>query len=275
MSDFWRKLESKIAQTSCPLVVGFDPVVEKMPEKFRGKDPAEGVPEYYSELFGVLRRYVCAVKPNVAFFLALGDDGIKILRNLVARIKESDPEMPIILDGKFNDIGHTAERYAEFSRFLGVDAVILNPYLGSDTLAPFVERELGIIVLGATSNPSYEEIEGLSVGGRPLYVVVAERVSEWSRRFGEKLGLVVGATHPAAIEQIRSAAPDIPFLMPGIGAQGGDLESAIKFGTTRDGFPPLIVSARYLTLNLGENYLSESESRAKQLCESIRKFLKG
>ena len=275
MSDFWRKLESRIARTSCPLVVGFDPVVEKMPERFRGEDPAEGVPEYYSELFGVLRRYVCAVKPNVAFFLALGDDGIKILRNLVARIKESDPEMPIILDGKFNDIGHTAERYAEFSRFLGVDAVILNPYLGSDTLAPFVERELGIIVLGATSNPSYEEIEGLLVGGRPLYVVVAERVSEWSRRFGEKLGLVVGATHPAAIEQIRSAAPDIPFLMPGIGAQGGDLESAIKFGTTRDGFPPLIVSARYLTLNLGEDYLAESESRAKKLCENIRKFLKG
>jgi len=254
--------------------VGFDPVVEKMPEKFRGKDPTKGVPEYYSELFGALRRYVCAVKPNVAFFLALGDDGIKILRNLVARIKESDPEMPIILDGKFNDIGHTAERYAKFCVFVGADAVILNPYLGSDTLKPFVESELGIIVLGATSNPSYEEIEGLSVGGRPLYVVVAERVSEWSRRFGERLGLVVGATHPAAIEQIRSAAPDIPFLMPGIGAQDGDLRSAVKFGTTQDGFPPLIVSARYLTLNLGENYLSESEGRAKELCESIRQFLK-
>ncbi|HDG68267.1 MAG TPA: hypothetical protein ENG11_03875, partial [candidate division Zixibacteria bacterium] len=96
MSEFWRKLEGKIAQTSCPLVVGFDPVVEEMPEKFRGKDPAEGVPEYYSELFGVLLRYVCAVKPNVAFYLALGDDGIKILQNLVARIKESDPEVQII-----------------------------------------------------------------------------------------------------------------------------------------------------------------------------------
>lgn len=188
--------------------------------------------------------FAAAFKPNAAFFEALGPQGWAALREVIARVP---PGIPVILDAKRGDIADTAEAYAR-SAFdeLGAQAITASPYLGGESLTPFLNRpECGVFVLCKTSNPGADELQSLAVGATPsqsLYEYVAQRAQTWSRH--DNVGLVVGATDPAALERVRAMAPGLWFLVPGMGAQGGDLAAALRAGLRADGLGMLINVSR-------------------------------
>ncbi len=173
---------------------------------------------------------VCAYKINSAFFEQDGATGLESLKKIISHIHENYPELPVILDCKRGDIGNTNEAYAK-SVFddLQADAVTVHPYLGKESLKPFLNRaDKGIFVLVKTSNPGSGEFQDLKIGDKPLYQVVAEHVKTWGEN--NNLGVVVGATYPAEIGEVRKIVDDMPILVPGVGAQGGDLAGIIKNG---------------------------------------------
>lgn len=192
---------------------------------------------------------VCAYKPNSAFYEAEGIEGLKSLKQTIDYIKQNHPDIAIILDAKRGDIGNTNEVYVKvIFDHLQVDAVTLNPYLGKESLAPFLERaDKGIIILVKTSNPGAGEFQDLEVvdpeqgrRGKPLYQIIAEHVKDW----GENVAIVVGATYPQELKKVREIVGDIPILIPGIGAQGGDIETTVKNGINSKGTGIIINSSR-------------------------------
>ena len=281
--DFWNKIENLHKINRSSLVIGLDPVIDKLPENIEKNNG--GILKFIEQIVNSTHDLVCAYKPNLAFFLALGDDGLKILRQSIEIVKScrghtSYGDIPVILDAKFNDVGHTAEMYSDFAYNTGADAVTINPYIGRDTIAPFIENGLGIILLCATSNPNYTDVEGIPVGtgrdGKPLYSEIARLAEEWSRYFGKRIGLVVGATHPDVFARIRKYAPNSPFLIPGIGAQGGDIADSMKSSITADSFPPLIVSARSILYAASdENFADAAREKAIELKNKINSICRG
>ncbi len=244
--EFWQQCKENFDVRKSCVVVGLDPVVDKMPGHFA--QTTDGIESFLHEIIDATFDFACCYKPNLAYFLAQGTLGIKCLENVCAHA--SHTKTPVILDAKFNDIGHTAQLYASFAKNCGADAVTLNAYIGSDCVKQFVEKKLAPIVLCITSNPSFEEIEAFG-NDIPLYLHMAQMCDRWiddiygpNSRYHEKIGLVVGATHPKFLEKTRQTAPFLPFLIPGIGAQGGDMHAAAKFGFTADGFPPLVNASR-------------------------------
>jgi orotidine-5'-phosphate decarboxylase len=212
---------------------------------------------------------VCAYKPNLAFWLAEGADGVRALRQVLEMIPD---HLPIILDAKFNDVGHTAQAYARAAfETLGVDAVTLNPYLGLDTLRPFLcVPERGAFLLARTSNPSAPQFQDLEVQGHALFVEVARRATLWQEELVGTCGLVVGATYPQELERVRELAPQLPFLIPGIGAQGGDLGTAVEHGPTADGVGPVINSSRgIIYASSGPDFGSAARGAALRLRDRI------
>ena len=184
-----------------------------------------------------------AYKPNSAFYETEGATGWEALKKTIDYIRQKDPGIPVILDAKRGDIGNTNEAYAKaIFDHLGVDAVTVHPYLGKEALEPFLQRkDKGIFVLVKTSNPGAGEFQDLQVEGRPFYQIVAEHVAkDWNTN--GNLAVVVGATYPEELKRVREIVGDMPILIPGIGAQGGDLENTIKNGlnSKREG---LIISS--------------------------------
>jgi len=212
------------------LCVGLDPVLDRLPEAVLAtEDPLLAFGRAIVEATADL---VCAYKPNLAFWLAGGSAGLRALQDLVAGIPN---HLPVILDGKFNDVGHTATAYARAAfDVLGVDAV--RPFLASE--------EHGVFLLTRTSNPSAPDLQDQLAGGHPLYQQVARLAVEWNATHPGTCGLVVGATYPEELAHLREIAPDLPFLIPGIGAQGGSLAAASAHGPTASGAGPLINSSR-------------------------------
>ncbi len=265
MENFWEKLKSAQELKKSALVVGLDPDLFRMPDGI--EKSSRGVINFLRKIIDATADFACAFKPNIAFYLALGDDGISILRKIISFIPKS---IPVILDGKFGDVGHTAQNYARFAAEIGVNAVTLNPYIGRDAINPFIDIGLGVFLLCATSNPSFYDIQDIKVNRQSLFVKIAGISQKWSQEFAAKIGLVVGATHPDTFEKIRYAAPDAPFLVPGIGAQGGELEKATKFGKTRDGIFPLIVAARAIMYaSSGEDFAHAAAENAKRIRDEI------
>ena len=232
-TTYLERLAARSAAVGSVLCLGIDP------------DPAALPPGFSPDLAGVERfarlvaesavPFAAAVKPNLAFFEAFGSDGLAALE----RLRTSLPvDLPLVLDGKRGDIGTTVARQAValFDR-LGADAVTVNPYLGGEAIAPLLSREDRFAyVLCRTSNPSARELQGLLVAPDPdrgapsetLYVRVARLAATWGP--GHTVGLVVGATAPLELAEVRAAAPGLPFLVPGIGAQGGELEPVLAHG---------------------------------------------
>ncbi len=173
---------------------------------------------------------VCAYKPNSAFYEAEGIKGWESLKNTIQYIQKTAPEVPLILDAKRGDIGNTNEAYVKaIFDDLGVDAVTVSPYLGQESLQPFLQKaDKGIIVLVRTSNPGAGEFQDLIIDVKPLYQIVAEHVKNWNTN--SNLAVVVGATYPEELKKIREIVGDIPILVPGIGSQDGDLEATLKNG---------------------------------------------
>jgi len=247
----------KAQQTSRSYIcLGLDLDPKKMPQEL--SNSVRGMFEFARRIVEATADQVCAYKPNLAFYENLGPEGLSLLQLLVERIPE---RIPIILDGKRNDIGNTAAQYASalFDRYRA-DWVTINPYMGYDSMRPFLERkDRGAFVLCLTSNAGAKDFQLLNVDGRPLYQVVADRVKYWNK--DNNCGLVVGATHPEQLKEIRELAGDMPLLIPGVGAQGGSLEEAVLYGT--DDFRKVAV------VNVGRSVLyassgSDFDQRARQ-----------
>jgi len=235
---FFQSLTDSARRTNSLLCIGLDP---------RG-DSASEARDTCFRLIDATAPYAAAFKPNAAFFERLGPDGWRALKDVIAHAPDG---IPVILDAKRGDIADTAEAYAR-SAFdeLGAHAITANPYLGRDSLAPFLNRpDRGVFVLCKTSNPGADEIQSLSVETRHvaslrLFEYIAERAQTWNAEGHGNLGLVVGATDPEALARVRALAPDLWFLVPGIGAQGGDLQAALQSGLRADGLGMLINVSR-------------------------------
>ena len=189
--------------------------------------------------------FVCAYKPNSAFYEVQGEYGILQLKMTCDYLREKYKQIPIILDVKRADIGESNDRYDKFAfEYLGVDAITLHPYLGHEALEPFLKRlDKGCYILCRTSNPGAGELQDLKVDGKPLYEVVAKRVATvWDKN--QNCGLVVGATYPEELRAVRKIAPNLQLLIPGVGAQGGDLEKAVEYATNKSGDGFVISSSR-------------------------------
>jgi orotidine-5'-phosphate decarboxylase len=226
------------------LCVGLDPMMARLPEAVQSAgDPLLA---FGRAIVEATADVVSAYKPNLAFWLAEGAAGVSALQRLIAEISAMPDDLPVILDAKFNDIGHTAENYARAAfDALGADAVTLNPYLGVDALRPFLAAaEHGAFLLARTSNPSAPQLQDLRPDGEALFEHVARLAATWEEELAGTCGLVVGATYPEELGRVRAIAPRLPFLVPGIGAQGGDLAAAVEHGPTADGIGPVINSSR-------------------------------
>ncbi len=237
------KLEDAMKTSGSLLCVGLDPEFAAMPQRFQSdKDPLLSFCRFVIE---ATAESACAFKPNTAFFEAHGAHGWEQLAMLFAYLREQYPQHFTICDAKRGDIGATNKGYvrAVFDE-LGADAITLHPYLGREALAPFLEREdKASIILCRTSNPGAGELQDLSFDGKPLWQHVAERVSgDWNAR--ANCMMVVGATYPEEMRRIREIAPRMSFLVPGIGAQGGDIEASIQAGVRKDGAGLLLSSSR-------------------------------
>ena len=252
------------------LCVGLDPDPSRFPAQLRGEPDA--VFQFCSAIVDATADAVCAFKPQIAHFAALGAE--EALRRLIAHIHTMHPGVPVILDSKRGDIGSTAEHYATeaFDRY-AADAVTVNPYLGRDSAQPFLDRaDRGVIVLCRTSNPGSGEFQDALIDGRPLYQHVAERVArDWNGN-GNCL-LVVGATWPKELAEVRALVGDLPFLVPGIGAQGGNVEAVLKSGATADGDGLVISSSRaILYAGNGDDFADAARSAAITQRDEINRY---
>jgi orotidine-5'-phosphate decarboxylase len=218
---------------------------------------------------------VCAYKPNLAFYEVLGLDGWEGLRRTLAAIP---PDIPVIADAKRGDIGSTSEAYARaLFEELGFDATTLTPYVGLDGLEPFLRYdERGLLILCKTSNPGSGDFQDLLVDWRgqrlPLYQVVAQKVVEWNRQGSGQCGLVVGATYPSQLREIRALAPDLPILIPGVGAQSGSLEQAVSLGTDAHGELAIVnVGRSILFASGGPDWQEAARAEAQRTVQAIRR----
>jgi len=271
---FEEKLVAAQRRNNSWLCVGLDIVASKMPLPLQKMD--EPVLLFAREIIDATKDLVCAFKPNLGFFLAEGAAGIVALERLIHCVP---PAIPVILDAKFGDIGSTAEQYARgaFEAF-HADAVTLSPYVGADAIKPFLTyADKGVFVLARTSNPGASEFQSLIVEDEslgaprsPLYEVVVRKATEWHRAGPGACGVVVGATYPQELEHIRSLAPDLPFLVPGVGAQGGDLAATVRHGPTASGLGPVVNASRSILYASGRKDFAEAaRAAAIQLRDEI------
>lgn len=252
MSDrnFRQMLEAQWAKGNF-VCVGLDSEFGKIPESARvGGNECEvhegnTIVAFNRAIVEATKDFVCAYKPNAAFYEAYGAEGIDALHRTIVDIHAIAPDVPVILDAKRADIGNTNAGYVDAAfGFLRADAITVHPYLGAEALQPFLARaDKGVIVLCRTSNPGAGEFQDLSINGEPLYRFVARRVAnEWNKN--GNCALVVGATYPDELREVRGIVGDMPILIPGIGAQGGDVEKTVTAGKDSRGWGMIINSSR-------------------------------
>lgn len=248
------------------LCVGLDPDPRLM--------PVDDVLEFNRAIIDATRDLVCCYKPNLAFFEAMGPPGLEALRRTVEHIAG---EVPVIGDAKRGDIGNTARAYASaLFDYYGFDAVTANPYMGGDTLAPFLDyADRGVFVVCRTSNPGSGDFQSLPVlraNGKhgPLYVEVAARCREWNG--AGNVGLVVGATYAEELQEVRAECPDMPILIPGVGTQGGDFRASVANGLDGRGGGILISASRQvLYASRGPDFADRARDAALDLRERINR----
>lgn len=257
------------------LCVGLDSDFEKIPEAARVGGVQETFVTFNRAIIDATKDITGSYKLNAAFYEARGDEGWKALRQTIQYIHDTTPEIPVILDAKRADIGNTNLGYVDaFFNHLNVDAITVPPYLGRDALEPFLDKkDKGIIVLCRTSNKGSAEFQDLDVGGQPLYKVVARHVvEEWNKN--GNCGLVVGATYPEEMKEIRSIAPELPFLIPGIGAQNGDLGRSVQCGRDARGKGLIINASRVIIFASPDKGFPEAaRAKAAELNREITEAL--
>jgi len=262
--NFVEKLTSATRKNKSLLCVGLDPDPGLMPEKV-------GVFEFNKAIIDATSDLVCAYKPNLAFYEALGDEGLDALKQTVKHIPA---DIPVIGDAKRGDIGNTAKAYARaiFDNF-NFDATTVNPYLGFDSIQPFIEyQDRGVFILCRTSNAGAVDFQALRLEEqgeyRSLFEIVAQKAEEWNTH--GNIGLVVGATYPEELRLIRQSHPDMLLLIPGIGAQGGDIALTVRYGVDAQGEKAIINSSRQIIYASREKDFAEAARRvASELRDQI------
>ncbi len=265
---FTDKLSDRTRAVDSMLCVGLDPDFARIPEHLKGEE--DPVWAFCRAIVDATAPFVCAFKPQIAYFAAMGAE--KTLERVIAYIHEKHPDIPVILDAKRGDIGSTARQYAKeaFVRYKA-DAVTVSPYMGYDTITPYLEyQDKGVIILCRTSNPGGADIEELVCDGEMIYERIARLASgPWSTT--RQLGLVVGAAQPAAIARVRKLAPSLPLLVPGIGAQGGDVNAAVAAGLDAAGAGMIINSSRAIIFaGKDENFAQAAADAARATRDAIR-----
>jgi orotidine-5'-phosphate decarboxylase len=257
--------------------VGLDSDYNHIPESVKSLDSVEETLFVFNRaIIDVTHDLVCAYKPNAAFYEMQGDAGLRALIRTVRYIRETYPHIPIILDAKRADIGSTNLGYVKAAfDIIGVDAITVHPYLGKEALAPFLaRREKGIIVLAKTSNPGSAEFQNLPVGEsqEPLYQVVARNVATTWNSNGN-CALVVGATYPAELKKVRTIVGDMPILIPGIGAQGGEVAATVAAGKDSRGCGMMISSSRSIIFaSQGPDFAQAARKATQRLRAEINKY---
>lgn len=270
---FAQKLAGAVKQNNSLLCVGLDPDMEKLPEHI--KHAPQAFFTFNKAIVDATADLVCTFKPNSAFYEALGANGIEQLKETCDYIRARYPHIPILLDYKRGDIGHTNSYYTQFAfDYLQVDAVTISPYLGKTANQEFLDRkDKGIAVLCRTSNPGAGEFQDLEVEGQPLYQRVSQHVmNEWNEN--NNCLLVLGATYADELTQVRKlVGPEIIFLVPGVGAQGGDLAGFVQAGVGKDNQGLIINSSRQvLYASSGENFAEAARAEALKTRDEINKY---
>lgn len=260
--NFSKKLDAAIEKNNSLVCVGLDPDLDKLPDEFKSKE--KPLFEFNKHIINATQDLACAYKPNTAFYEALGAEGIDQLKDTCIYLQTTCPDVPIILDAKRGDIGNTNQGYIKFAfDYLGADAITLHPYMGQGSLQPFLDKtDKGCFILCHTSNEGADEFQSLKADEEEFYKIVAKAVSERWNVSGNCM-LVVGATKPEVLHEIRKVTGDkTVFLVPGIGAQGGDLEKVLKAGLNSDSKGLVINSSRAIIYsdNPRETTLSLKES---------------
>ena len=265
--NFQDKLDKIQEKNNSLVCVGLDSNIDKLSDKFKQlKYPQFEFNKWVIEQTNSL---ICAYKPNLAFYEAKGDQGMKELKMTLEYLQEKHPDIVTIADGKRADIGSSNEGYVKaIFDWLGFDGVTLQPYLGREALEPFLNRkDKGCIVLCRTSNPGSGELQDLETQGKPLWQVVAEKVSkDWDEN--NNLMLVAGATYPEELGKIREIVGEMTLLVPGVGAQGGDIEKTVKAGINSKGAGMIINSSRGIIFNKNPRLAAE------QLRDTINRYRK-
>lgn len=266
--NFMEMLRAKWAESKF-VCVGLDTDSGKLPKVLGRQSMGEAILAFNLCIIEAVKDLACAFKPNSAFYEAHGENGIRALKLTCDQIRASAPDVPIILDAKRADIGNTNGGYVRFAfDYIGADAITVHPYLGQEALQPFLDRaDKGVFVLCRTSNPGAGEFQDLQVeleaGYAPLYQAVADNVStDWNVAYN--CGVVVGATYPEELTEIRRIVGDLPILIPGIGAQGGDVEATVKAGMDSNGEGMIINSSRGIIFASSEADFAEV-ARAKTI----------
>ncbi len=261
------KYNQRVEKSNSLLCVGLDPEFEKLPQQFKDKEFPQF--EFNKWIIDQTVEFVSVFKPNIAFYEARGDQGIKELKMTMEYLQKNYADIFTICDAKRADIGNTNQGYVTaIFDWLGFDAITLQPYLGKEALKPFLERKDKVsVILCRTSNPGAGELQDLVVQtrGLPIWQIVAEKVrEEWN--YNQNCMLVVGATYPEEMKTIRSMVGDITFLVPGVGAQGGDVEATVKAGLNSEKKGMIINSSR------GIIFAENPAAEAKKLRDEINKF---
>jgi len=271
---FIEKLSAAWSANNSLLCVGLDPDIAKLPSHLQQQP--DGIFTFCKEIIDATAATACAFKPQIAYFSAIrAEDQLEAICDY---LRKNYPQIPIVMDAKRGDIGATAEQYAReaFERY-GADAVTVSPYMGFDSVAPYLEwKDRGAIVLCRTSNAGGSDLQFLNVDGVPLYQHVARLVAEKWNTNGQ-CGLVVGATFPQELAQVRSIIGDMPLLVPGVGAQGGDIQATVNAGKTANGMGMMINSSRAILYAKpdqagGEDFAQAARRVAEETRDAINRF---
>ncbi len=269
MNSFFKLISENQKTKKTFLCVGLDPNLNFLPKPLTGQP--EAVFDFLKNIIDATEEFSCCFKPQIAYFAAYGLEDT--LLKVIEYVHTKYPQTPVILDAKRNDIGTTSEMYAMevFSRYKA-DAVTVNPYMGQDSLEPFTkQKDKGVFVLCRTSNPGAGEFQSLKTNEKPLYKTVAQKVlNTWN--VNNNIGLVVGATAPEELKSLREEFPEAWFLVPGVGAQSGDMNLAIQYGKSEKG--GLIISSSRTILYAGKNsdYADKSRKTAQAMQEEMKCF---
>src|SRR3989344_641261 len=259
------KYNQRAEKINSLLCVGLDPDFEKLPARFKQMEFPQF--EFNKWIIEETREYAAAFKPNSAFYEARGDQGVRELKMTMNYLIEKHPDIFTILDAKRGDIGNTNNGYVTLTfDWLGFDAITLHPYFGSKSLKPFLDRTDKVsIILCKSSNPGSDELQDLKSDGKTIWQILAEKVTkEWNKN--NNCMLMVGATYPEEMKKVREISGDMTILVPGIGAQGGDVEAVLKNGMNSQGLGLIISSSR------GIIFADNPKEEARKLCEEIRKY---
>lgn len=270
MTTFTEQLTARWRDANSLLCVGLDPDPSRFPAHLRESDDA--IFEFCKAIVDATADLACAFKPQIAYFASCRAEDQ--LESLIQHIKDHHPQVPVILDAKRGDIGSTAEHYAReaFERYRA-DAVTLSPYMGFDSIEPYLAYpERGAFLLCRTSNPGGDDLQMLDCGGERLFEKVARLAAGPWNPHGQ-LGLVVGATYPGELARVRALAGDLPLLVPGIGAQGGDVQASVLAGRTADGGGMVINSGRaILYASQGEDFADAARAAAQRTRDEINRY---